>query len=54
MCLAILEHLKDRIFNENAVFYTEEAIRLTRQLLTEQADIANAMYDLLDNEQQDL
>ena len=52
LCLDILERLKGQILNGNAVSYIEDAVRLTRQWLNEQADIADAMYDLLDNEEQ--
>lgn len=52
LCLDILESLKGQIFNRSAVSYIEDAVRLTRQWLNEQAEIADAMYDLLDNEAQ--
>ncbi len=52
LCLDILESLKGQNFNRSAVSYIEDAVRLTRQWLNEQAEIADAMYDLLDSEAQ--
>ena len=52
LCLDVLERLKGQIFNRSAVSYIEDAVRLTRQWLNDQAEIADAMYDLLDSEAQ--
>ena len=52
LCFDILESLKGQIFNRSAVSYIEDAVRLTRQWLNDQAEIADAMYDLLDSEAQ--
>lgn len=52
LCLDVLESLKGQILNRSAVFYIEDAVRLTRQWLNDQAEIADALYDLLDNEEQ--